>query len=68
MDGVPGGEVFVYGFTLSLILFGLFPSNCSHLGGIIRYDWIQKPPAINKCFPVPRPGLEPGWTYMSEGF
>ena len=23
---------------------------------------------IDEGFSVPRPGLEPGWTYMSEGF
>ena len=39
-----------------------------HTLTIIEYDWIQKTPQSLKGFPVPRPGLEPGWTYMSEGF
>jgi len=37
-DPAPLKGVLVYGFTLFLILFGVFPSNCSHLGGMIGYD------------------------------
>ncbi len=54
------------------------PSKIMNLNPCCPISWvcsINFPPfgftlstTIDEGFSVPRPGLEPGWTYMSEGF